>query len=108
MTGQITTSSQLQTQLCNNIGGIFSCSALMVSLSSYSSLSSMSTSTPTLTYNGSGAVTNSWNTSFGSHGSIMVLQVMYQYPMISGELFSFGTQSNGTNLMISTAVFVNE
>jgi len=59
-------------------------------------------------YNGSGAVTNTWNTQFGSAGSIMVLQVMYQYPMNSGILFNLASQSNGSDLMISTAVFVNE
>jgi hypothetical protein len=68
----------------------------------------MQTSSPTLTYNGSGAVTNTWNANFGSTGSLMVLQVMYQFPVVGGPLFTFSTQSNGSNLMVSTAVFVNE
>jgi Flp pilus assembly protein TadG len=109
MTGQVTTSAQLQTALCNNIGGIFTCSNMMINMQSYSTLASMQTSTPTVNYNSGGAVSNSWTTNFGTAGSLMVMQVMYQFPVFGfGPLFSFATQSNGTNLMISTAVFVNE
>lgn len=108
MTGAITTSAQIQSSLCANVGSIFTCSNFMVNLQSYTSLASMQTSTPTLTYNGGGAVTNSWTTNFGTTGSLMVLQVMYQLPVIGGPLFNFSTQSNGSNLVISTAVFVNE
>jgi hypothetical protein len=108
MTGTITTSAQIQTSLCANVGSIFNCSNFMVNLQAYTTLSSMQTSSPTLTYNGSGAVTNTWNANFGSTGSLMVLQVMYQFPVVGGPLFTFSTQSNGSNLMVSTAVFVNE
>jgi len=117
MTRQVTTASALQTQLCNYISGIFDCTALMVNLTQYSgngnSLSpgnsaAINTTTPVLTYNASGKVSNAWNTQFGNAGSIMVLQVMYQYPMISGMLFNLATQANGSDLIVSTAVFVNE
>jgi Flp pilus assembly protein TadG len=108
MTDTITTSSQIQTSLCANVGYIFNCANFMVNLQSYATLSSMQTTSPTITYNGSGAVTNSWTTNFGSSGSLMVLQVMYQFPVIGGQFFTFSTQSNGSNLMLSTAVFVKE
>jgi Flp pilus assembly protein TadG len=108
MVGNATTSSQLQSAICGAIGGFFNCSSLMINLNTYSSLSSMSTTTPTLTYNGTGAVSNSWNANFGSAGSIMVLQVMYQFPMVGTSLFNFATQANGTDLLTSTAVFINE
>ena len=84
----------------------------MISINSYASFSALQTangtSTPTLNYNGSGAVSNTWSANFGTPGSIMVLQVMYQFPMIGASLFNFGTQANGTDLLISTAVFINE
>jgi len=112
MTGQATTSAQLQTGLCNNIGGIFTCGSFMVNLKSYSlsgfDSASTATATPTITYNADGTVSNNWGTSFGAVGSIMVLQVLYQFPVIGGSLFSFGSTSNGSALLISTAVFVNE
>ena len=117
MTRQVTSAAALQSNLCNYIGGIFDCASLMVNLTQYTGSGSsltpgnsaaINTSTPTLTYNGSGAVTNTWNAQFGSAGSIMVLQIMYQYPMISGLMFNLASQSNGSDLLISTAVFVNE
>jgi len=109
MTGQVTSSSQLQTQVCNYTGGLVDCSKIMANLTSYThaQLDSINTSTPTLTYNASGAVSNTWNAQTGSAGSIEVLQLIYQFPMIGGPLFSFSS-SNGNMLMVSTAVFVNE
>jgi len=117
MTRQVTSASALQSNLCNYIGGILNCSSLMVNLTQYTasgssltpgSSSAINTSTPTLTYNSGGGVSNTWNAQFGSAGSIMVLQIMYQYPMISGLMFNLASQSNGSDLLISTAVFVNE
>jgi Flp pilus assembly protein TadG len=108
MTRQVTTASALQTQLCNYVSAVISCSGVMVNLTSYSSLASMNTSTPTLTYTSGGAVSNTWNTQFGSAGSIMVLQIMYQYPVIGGLMINLTSQSTSSDLLISTAVFVNE
>lgn len=110
MTGQVTTSSGLQTAICNNTGGLLACADIMAGLTAYtgSQLDSIGTATPTLTYNANGSVSNTWNAQFGSAGSIMVLQLMYQFPMISGPLFNFATQSNGAYLIISTSVFVHE
>ncbi len=108
MVGTATSSTQLQSAICNAIGGFFNCNNLMINLNQYSSLGAMQTTTPTLTYNDAGSVSNSWSTTFGGTGSIMVLQVMYQFPMIGTSLFNFATQANGTDLLISTAVFINE
>jgi len=110
MTGQVTSQSQLQTAICNLTGALLSCNSIMANLTAYTGnqLDSINTSTATLTYDQSGAVSNTWNAQFGAAGSIMVLQLMYQYPTIVGPMFDFATQSNGTFLMISNAVFVNE
>jgi len=106
------TIGQLQTTICQAIGGFFNsssnCGGLMINITTYASLAAISTTTPTLNYGGTGAVTNTWNTNFGSTGSIMVLQVMYQFPMIGMSLFNFATQGNGSDLLVSTAVFINE
>jgi len=110
MTGQAASVADVKTGLCNNIGGMFTCANFMVNMNSYTSsaLDSIVTSTPTITYNTNGTVSNTWGTSPGTAGSIMVLQVMYQFPVVGGSLFSFGNTSNGMALLISTAVFVNE
>ena len=108
MTGQATTSAQLQSTLCANVGGIFNCANLMTNLNSYSSLGSLNTTTPTLTFAGNGSVSNAFGANFGNVGNIMVLQVMYQMPVVAGQLFNFSNLSNGNLLLVSTAVFVNE
>jgi Flp pilus assembly protein TadG len=108
MTGQISTASQLQTAICANTSGLLNCNSIMVNLQNYTQLSSLQTATPTLTYKANGAVSNNWTTNFGTVGSIMVMQLMYQYPLIAGPLFNFSSQSNNTSLLVSTAVFVNE
>lgn len=110
MTGQVTTQSQLRTAVCSATSAFFVCGNIMSNLTSYTSgqLDSINTSSPVLTYNSNGTVSNSWNAQFGAANSIMVLQLVYQYPVIGGSLFSFATQPNGTYLMVSNAVFTNE
>jgi Flp pilus assembly protein TadG len=108
MLGTATSRAQLTSAICGAVGGLLDCSKLMVNLNTYSTLSTINTAKPTLTYDASGAVTNAWSANFGSTGSIMVLQVMYEFPMFGTSLFNLSTQANGTDLLVSTAVFINE
>jgi Flp pilus assembly protein TadG len=119
MTGQAQTASMTQSgfanYLCTSsntatlVSALFTCSNIMINVQNYSSFSSANTTTPTLTYNGSGTVTNSWSYSAGNAGDIVVVQVMYQWPVVLGPLsFNLGNLSNGDRLLISTAVFKNE
>jgi hypothetical protein len=81
----------------------------MINVQNYSSFSAASTATPTLTFNSSGAVTNSWSYNAGNPGDIVVVQVMYQWPVLFGPLsFNLSNLSNGNRLLMSTAVFKNE
>jgi len=98
-----------QTAVCNDLSGLFSCSGVMIDLEPATSYTSINTSTPTLTYNSSGAVTNSWVYNPGTTGTLMVLKVMYLWPTIGLPLsVSFGDQPNGDLLLISVQVFKNE
>lgn len=110
MTGQVSSQPALQTAICGNTVGFLTCANIMANLTSYtaSKLENISTATPTLAYNSDGSVSNTWNTQFGNSGSIEVLQLMYPYPMLAGPLVNLQSQSNGSFLMISTVVFVNE
>ena len=88
---------------------LFKCSGLMVDVESASAFSSISTSALTLTYNASGAVTNSWTYSPGSAGDIVILRVMYDWPVFGGPLaLTLANQPNGAHLLVGTAVFKNE
>jgi Flp pilus assembly protein TadG len=102
------TQAKFLNALCANLPVIFQCSQVMISLVPQASISSVSTATPTLTYNSSGGVTNTFGYSPGTYGQIMVLQVLYQLPVVAAPLFNFSTQSNGSLLLAATVVFENE
>ena len=95
--------------VCGKVQALFSCSGLMVDVQTASSFSSANTSMPTLTYNGSGAVTNSWSFQPGNPGDIVVMRVMYQWPVFGGPLgFNLSNLSNGNRLIMASAAFQNE
>jgi hypothetical protein len=71
--------------------------------------SSINTAPLTLTYNSSGAVTNTFNYSPGAAGDIVILRVMYNWPVIASPLLpGLANQSNGDRLLVGTSVFKNE
>jgi Flp pilus assembly protein TadG len=112
-TGQAQTSGLTQSQftswVCQKTVILFTCGNYMVNVQSYSSFSAASTSTPTLTFDASGNVTNTWNYSLGGPGDIVVVQVLYQWPIILGPLgFNLSNLSNGNRLLVSSNVFKRE
>jgi Flp pilus assembly protein TadG len=113
MTGQAQTSNMTQAQfntwVCQNIYALFNCNNIMVNVETYNSFSSASTSAPALTFNAQGQVTNTWTYVPGGPGDIVVVQVMYQWPVVLGPLgFNLSNLANGNRLLMSTAAFKNE
>ena len=113
MTGQAQTAgisrSGFATYVCSQTIALFNCNNFMINVQNYNSFSAASTSTPTLTFNSQDQVTNSWAWSPGNPGDIVVVQVMYQWPVVLGPLnFNLSNLSNGNRLLVSTAVFKNE
>jgi len=112
-TGQAQQSNMTQTQfadyVCKNTFALFVCGNFMINVQSYNSFSAASTTAPTLTFNAKGQVTNQWTYSPGDPGDIVVVQVMYQWPVVFAPLgFNLSNISNGNRLLVSTAVFKNE
>ena len=110
MTGQTqnagTTQSQFASQICPMVSALFTCSKLMVNVATYSSGSSMSTSAPTLTYNSDGSVSNTWSYDVGTPGQLMVVQLIYQWPIIGIPLGSvLPSLGNGTTERMGVAAF---
>jgi len=106
---QSLTQSAFQTAVCQNIVVLFSCNNIMIDVQTYGSFSSAVTSAPTLTFDASGNVTNTWQFSPGSAGSIVVMRVMYQWPVFFGPLgLNLSNLSNGKRLLMATAAFKNE
>jgi Flp pilus assembly protein TadG len=119
LTGQAQQSNMTQAQFINYVctgsntatlvSALFNCNNLMVNVQNYSDFASASTTSPTLTFNTNGTVSNNWNYAPGTPGSIVVVQVMYQWPIILGPLnFNLSNLSNGSRLLVSTAVFKTE
>ena len=102
------TQAQFKTAVCAK-ASMFTCSGLMVDVQSASAFSQVSTSSLSPTYDASGNVTNSWTYSPGAAGDVVIMRVMYGWPIVGGP-FAFGlsNQPNGTFLLIATAVFKNE
>jgi Flp pilus assembly protein TadG len=119
LTGQAQQSNMTQSQFANYVctsadtatlvSALFNCNNLMVNVQNYTDFASAGTSSPTLTFNNNGTVSNTWNFSPGSPGSIVVVQVMYQWPVVLGPLgFNISNLPNGNRLLVSTAVFKSE
>ena len=91
MTGQVQNAGTSQANFLTNdvcplLGPMFTCANVYANVQSYTNFSGASTTAPTLTYNGSGAVNNTWAYSLGNSGQVMVVQLIYQWPIISGPL----------------------
>jgi Flp pilus assembly protein TadG len=113
LTGQVQSANMTQSgfsqAVCNKIQSLFSCSGLMVDVRTANSFASANTSMPTLTYDGNGNVNNAWQFNPGNPGDIVVMRVMYLWPVFTGPLsLNLSNQSNGKLLLMATAVFKNE
>ncbi|MBV9561391.1 MAG: pilus assembly protein [Bradyrhizobium sp.] len=114
LTGQAQAAGMDQTTfksnvVCPQIRIIFACANLMVDVQSTSSFAAASTSQPPLTFNSSGQVTNTWHYSPGGPGDIVVVTLMYQWPVFMGPLgFTLANLPNGNRKIAATAVFQNE
>jgi Flp pilus assembly protein TadG len=113
LTGQVQsqqmTQSAFQQAVCNQIVILFNCNGLMVDVQVANTWSSANTSAPTLTFNAQGQVANAWQFNPGSTGDIVVVRVMYQWPVFLGPLgFNLSNLSNGNRLIMASAAFQNE
>jgi len=110
MTGQAqnasTTQAQFATDVCPMVQALFNCNDLMINVQAYSDFSSASASAPTLTYNAQGQVTNTWTYVPGTPGQVMVVQLIYQWPIVSGPFGNvLNSLGNGTTEMMGVTAF---
>jgi Flp pilus assembly protein TadG len=119
LTGQVQTQDASLTQaqataafhntVCNNAAVLFNCLGLMVDVQVASQWSSANAGMPTLTYNSNGTVSNNWQFDPGNAGDIVVVRVMYLWPVFFGSIaFNMANQANGTRLIMASAAFQNE
>lgn len=113
MTGQAqaanTTQSGFASLVCQQVTIVFDCTKLMIDVQTVGSFSTSSTGAPTLTFNAKGQVTNTWQYNPGGPGQIVVVRVMYLWPVFLGPLgFTLSNEPNGNRLIMASAAFQNE
>jgi Flp pilus assembly protein TadG len=113
MTGNAQTSGMTQSQfhalVCANATAFFNCANIMVDVQSAPSFTSVNTAPIGLTYDGAGAVSNSWNYRPGTAGDTVILRVLYNWPVLGGPMaFGLANQPGGNHLLVGTSVFKNE
>lgn len=119
LTGQVQTQDVSLTQLqainafhqtvCNNAAALFTCSGLMVDVQVANNWSAANTAMPVLTYDSSGKVNNTWQFNPGNAGDIVVVRVMYLWPVFFGPIaFNLANQANGSREIMASAAFQNE
>lgn len=110
MTGQAQNASTTQTQFANDVcpmvSALFTCANLMVNVSEYTNFTTASATAPTLTYNSSGGVSNTWSYQTGLPGQVMVVQLIYQWPIYAGPFgYILPNLGNGTTEMYAASAF---
>jgi Flp pilus assembly protein TadG len=103
------TASQIINGGCGTLAAVcpaamFNCANMYLSVQNYSSFSSASTSSPAM-YNGSTAIT-SFPYDPGTPGDIMVVQLLYAWPVVGGPLgFTLANLPNGSAEMMGVSTF---
>lgn len=110
MTGQAqnanTTQSQFANEVCPMVQALFNCDNLMINVQNYSNFAGANTGAPTLTYNPDGTVSNTWSYSPGTPGQVMVVQLIYQWPIVGGPFgYVLSNLGNDTTEMMGVSAF---
>lgn len=104
-----TTATQFKNNICATLPSYMKCSSVMVDISVASSISNANTSSPTLTYDSNGNLTNTWSYNVGGPGDVVVVKTMYLLPQVAGPLgFNLANVQGKNRLLMSTYVFRNE
>jgi len=103
------TQADFKNAACANLSSLFDCSQLYISVNTYSSFGSATTTTPLDTSTSKMTVDiNNLPYSPGTPGSIVVVQLYYKWPIIVSLLNGSLANIDGKRLLVATAVFRNE
>ena len=113
LTGQVQaqnlTQSQFARTVCSNLPILFNCNSLMIDVEVAGSWTTANAGQPSLTFDSNGNVTNAWQYNPGNPGDIVVVRVMYLWPVFMGPLgFNLANLSNGNRLLMASTAFQNE
>jgi len=111
MTGQAQnagwSASQFKTYVCNSLTAMFDCGKLNIDVRDFPAGFS-SVNLPSVT-NPNGTLTNNYSYQTGGPGDIVVVRLIYQWPILASGLgIGLVTSAGNTNTLIATAAFRNE
>lgn len=96
-------------QACARLPAFLSCSRLMVDLRRADAFADADTGTPTLSFDDTGQVTNSWRFERVAPGDVVVLRILYRWPVPGGPLgVSLANSGDGQRLLVGTQLFKAE
>jgi Flp pilus assembly protein TadG len=96
-----------QQSVCQSLASIFDCSKVLIDVRTAANFSSANTSLPIQ----NGQVQNNFSFSPGNPGDIVVVRLMYQWPVyvsLLGLSNALSNMSGNNNLLMATAAFRNE
>jgi hypothetical protein len=108
MTGQVQTAGMtaqaFQQSVCDAAGSLFDCTKIMVNVQTQPSFGA---ALPSPISNGK-AVTGT-NFKPGVAGDIVIVQIYYEWPVVTGPLnFTLANLADGNDLLVATTAFRNE
>ena len=111
MTGQAQSASmtqaQFKTSVCSRIAGLFDCvNNMQIDVKTYTNFSSVDNSKP---LDANGNLMTNFGYAPGGPGQIVVVRLMYQWPVFASVLgFNLSDMSGSNRLIMATAAFRNE
>jgi Flp pilus assembly protein TadG len=99
---------RFRTAACAAIPTFLKCSKLIVEVKSASTWAGIDSTVPVLTYDASGKVTNAFSYDLGSGGAIVLVRLMYPWPIEADPLVRLAKGNTGTRLLVATSVGKSE
>jgi Flp pilus assembly protein TadG len=108
MTGQVQnggwSATTIQNKICPTIQALFNCNNVIVIAQNYASFAAANTSAPQLYKNGQPITT--WTFNPGVPGDVVVVQLVYQWPVVSAPLgFVLANLPNGAAELMGVTAF---
>lgn len=103
-----TPQQQFKAYACSVLPPMLECPNLYVDVTTATSYSANSLKLPTFTYDSKGNVTNTFNYNTGAQGAIVVVRLMYSWPVISLFGFNIANQPRSRRLLLATSVMKTE
>jgi len=103
-----TTKAQFKQKVCDELPNFMSCDRVLVNVTKVTDFSA-SVAAPAITFDAEGNVTNTTTYVPGTPGDVVIMQVLYRWPSITGPLgFGLGTLPNGERLLATATIFKTE